>query len=124
MRSLVWFRDGTAPDVPEDVRRALTSGRGGVARSLKPAVAAGCRVATGGARTIDAMSGKLPIDRVREAMDAPRIYEEHREKLTRKNAALARAVDPAEGEREPLSPDAEEDDPSRDGPEHGGEQLS
>ena len=78
----------------------------------------------GPSRHDDRMSGKLPIDRVREAMDAPRIYDEHREKLTRKDAALSRAVDPAEGERQPPSPDTEEDDPSRDGPEHGGEQRS
>ena len=34
------------------------------------------------------MSGKLPIDRVRAAEDAPRIYEEHKQRFTEKQAKL------------------------------------
>lgn len=47
------------------------------------------------------MSGKLPIDRVREAQDAPAVYEEHRERFTRKQAALEQTDQLAEGERPP-----------------------
>ena len=34
------------------------------------------------------MSGQLPIDRVREAQDAPRIYEDHRQRYSEKQAKL------------------------------------
>lgn len=34
------------------------------------------------------MSGKLPIDRVREAEDAPRIHDEHRQRFSEKQAKL------------------------------------
>ena len=37
------------------------------------------------------MSGKLPIDRVREAEDAPRIYERDKQRYTEDRAALRRA---------------------------------
>jgi hypothetical protein len=47
------------------------------------------------------MSGKLPIDRAREAQDAPAIYDEHRERFAQKQAKLANTNDIAEGERPP-----------------------
>lgn len=34
------------------------------------------------------MSGKLPIDRVREAQDAPATCDEHRERFAQERAAL------------------------------------
>lgn len=34
------------------------------------------------------MAGKLPIDRVREARDAPKIYDEHRERFAEHEAAI------------------------------------
>ena len=34
------------------------------------------------------MPGKLPIDRVRAAEDAPRIYEDHKQRFTEKQAKL------------------------------------
>lgn len=34
------------------------------------------------------MPGKLPIDRVRAAEDAPRVYEDHKQRLTEKQAKL------------------------------------
>jgi hypothetical protein len=58
------------------------------------------------------MSGKLPIDRVREAEDAPRIYEREKRELTRKEADLREAATPP-----PLvdAPEAREDEPDRGG---------
>jgi hypothetical protein len=50
------------------------------------------------------MSGKLPIDRAREAQDAPAIYDEHRERFAQKQAKLANTNDLAEGERKPEDP--------------------
>ncbi len=54
------------------------------------------------------MSGKLPIDRVREAHDAPRVYERDKQQYTEEQARLregARAHQPdtelAEGEEQP-----------------------
>jgi hypothetical protein len=47
------------------------------------------------------MSGKLPIDRVREARDAPEIYEDNRERLTQKEAKLDQTDELAEGEQSP-----------------------
>ena len=49
------------------------------------------------------MSGKLPIDRVREAQDAPAVYDEHRERFARKQAKLEQTNELAEGERVPAS---------------------
>ena len=34
------------------------------------------------------MSGKLPIDRVREAEDAPRVYEDHKQRFAEERAKL------------------------------------
>jgi hypothetical protein len=45
------------------------------------------------------MAGKLPIDRVREAQDAPRIYDEHRERFAEHQAELRDADDPVAGAR-------------------------
>ncbi len=46
------------------------------------------------------MPGKLPIDRMRAAMDAPRIYKREKEKFTKKQAKL-RATDlPSRNENE------------------------
>ncbi len=47
------------------------------------------------------MSGKLPIDRVREAQDAPAIYDEHRERFAQKQAELQETEPVEEGERQP-----------------------
>jgi hypothetical protein len=47
------------------------------------------------------MSGKLPIDRVREAQDAPAIYDEHRERFAQKQAKLEQTNELSEGERPP-----------------------
>lgn len=55
------------------------------------------------------MPGKLPIDRVREAQDAPKIYDEHRERFAERQAALrdADADDRVAGARpDATSPDA------------------
>lgn len=68
-------------------------------------------VPVGGSLTIHRMTGKLPIDRLREATDAPRIHDEHREKFTQKQATLEQTNDLAEGEREPVAPDVDESDP-------------
>lgn len=51
------------------------------------------------------MSGKLPIDRVREAKKSPRVLEEHTERLTTQEAALRDAEDPVSGAR-PTAPEA------------------
>jgi hypothetical protein len=51
------------------------------------------------------MSGKLPIDRVREAQDAPAVYDEHRERFAQKQAKLEQTNDLAEAERPPETPD-------------------
>ncbi|CAN5564538.1 hypothetical protein BH20CHL7_BH20CHL7_00770 [soil metagenome] len=45
------------------------------------------------------MPGKLPIDRVREAQDAPKIYDEHRERFSQRQAELRDADDPVAGAR-------------------------
>jgi hypothetical protein len=47
----------------------------------------------------DHMSGKLPIDRAREAQDDPPIYDEHRERFREHEAALRDADDPVSGAR-------------------------
>lgn len=52
------------------------------------------------------MSGKLPIDRVRETRNAPKIFEEHNERLARQQAELRDADDPVAGAR------PQPDDPS------------
>ncbi|MBA3308288.1 MAG: hypothetical protein H0T04_06340 [Chloroflexi bacterium] len=49
------------------------------------------------------MSGKLPIDRVREAQDAPAIYDEHRERFAQKQAELQETEQLNEGERQPAT---------------------
>ncbi len=56
------------------------------------------------------MSGKLPIDRVREAQDAPAIYDEHRERFAQKQATLQQTDQVEEGE---LPPTADETDEER-----------
>ncbi len=53
------------------------------------------------------MSGKLPIDRVREAQDAPAIYDEHGERFARERAAL-QATDQVPGAQPPPPPKAVE----------------
>ena len=45
------------------------------------------------------MPGKLPIDRVRESQDAPKIYDEHRERFAQRQAELRDADDPVAGAR-------------------------
>jgi len=45
------------------------------------------------------MSGKLPIDRVREARKAPKIYLEDSERLAKQEAELRDADDPVAGAR-------------------------
>jgi hypothetical protein len=57
------------------------------------------------------MSGKLPIDRVREAQDAPAIYDEHRERFAEKQARLEQTDERTEGE---ARPDAEDADAERE----------
>jgi hypothetical protein len=54
------------------------------------------------------MPGKLPIDRVREARKAPKIFVEHSERLTQQEAELRDADDPVAGARPP-APDATDD---------------
>ena len=56
------------------------------------------------------MSGKLPIDRVREAQDAPALYDEHRERFAQKQAKLEQTNELAEGERVPESPGPADDE--------------
>lgn len=67
------------------------------------------------------MSGKLPIDRVREARKAPKIYVEHSERLAQQEAELRDADDPVAGARPPApeATDDSTDEPSAtDAPEH------
>ncbi|MEX2182862.1 MAG: hypothetical protein WEC14_00280 [Chloroflexota bacterium] len=62
------------------------------------------------------MPGKLPIDRVREAKDAPKVYDEHRERFSQRQAELrdADADDPVAGARPaattPAPADSDKDD--------------
>jgi len=49
------------------------------------------------------MSGKLPIDRVRETRKAPKIFVEHSERLAQQEAELRDADDPVAGARPPAS---------------------
>lgn len=49
------------------------------------------------------MPGKLPIDRVRETRQAPKIYLEHSERLAKQEAELRDAQDPVAGARPPAS---------------------
>jgi hypothetical protein len=67
------------------------------------------------------MSGKLPIDRVREAREAPKIYREHSQRLAEQEAELRDADDPVAGARPP-APDTTDDaagEPTRtDQPKH------
>lgn len=58
------------------------------------------------------MPGKLPIDRAREARDAPKIYDEHRQRFAEREAALRDADDPVAGARPPTEPVAQ---PTTDG---------
>jgi hypothetical protein len=44
------------------------------------------------------MPGKLPIDRVRAAKDAPRVYEREKETFTKKQATLRAADSPVGNE--------------------------
>jgi len=61
------------------------------------------------------MSGKLPIDRAREARDAPAIYDQHRERVAELQARLADRDDISEGERPPEQP-ADTNAPGEDAP--------
>jgi hypothetical protein len=74
------------------------------------------------------MAGKLPIDRVREAQDAPKIYDEHRERFSQHQAELRDADDPVAGARpivaDHLGPggkpqDEAGADPEKEAPEKG-----
>lgn len=56
------------------------------------------------------MPGKLPIDRVRETRQAPKIYLEHSERLAEQEAKLRDADDPIAGARPPASDST--DDPA------------
>jgi hypothetical protein len=56
------------------------------------------------------MPGKLPIDRVREAQDAPKVYDEHRERFASHQAGLRESEDPISGAR----PDAADDEDGLD----------
>ena len=58
------------------------------------------------------MSGKLPIDRVREAEDAPRIYERDKRRYSEEQAALRRTAEqPETGTAEfPVSDSGSESD--------------
>jgi hypothetical protein len=58
------------------------------------------------------MPGKLPIDRVRETRQAPKIYLEHSERLAQQEAKLRDADDPIAGARPPASDST--DDPARE----------
>jgi hypothetical protein len=58
------------------------------------------------------MAGKLPIDRVREAQDAPKIYDEHRERFAQRQAELRDADDPVAGARPTTAAD-DSDTPDR-----------
>ena len=51
------------------------------------------------------MPGKLPIDRVRAAEDAPRIYEDHKQRFTEKHAKL-RTGNASAGDAPPEAVDA------------------
>jgi len=67
------------------------------------------------------MSGKLPIDRVREARKAPKIFVEHSERLAQQEAELRDADAPVAGARPPApgATDDSADEPSgTDAPEH------
>lgn len=67
------------------------------------------------------MSGKLPIDRVREARKAPKIFVEHSERLAQQEAELRDADDPVAGARPPASDDTDnspEEPSGTDVPEH------
>ncbi len=64
------------------------------------------------------MSGKLPIDRVRETRKAPKIFEEHAERLATQEAELRDADDPVAGARPAVSDadDGSDRDPSGTNP--------
>jgi hypothetical protein len=67
------------------------------------------------------MSGKLPIDRVRETRKAPKVFLEHSERLAQQEAELRDADDPVAGARPPApeATDDSADEPSEtDAPEH------
>jgi len=55
------------------------------------------------------MPGKLPIDRVRAAEDAPRIYEDHKQRFTEKQAKLRASEAPPESDTPPTHADASAD---------------
>jgi hypothetical protein len=77
------------------------------------------------------MSGKLPIDRAREAADAPRIYELEKQRFTEQQAELHHETAPGQGaagpppdqveDREDRAPD--QDDPEPLGPAEGRERA-
>ena len=56
------------------------------------------------------LSGKLPIDRVRETRKAPRIFLEHSERLAEQEAELRDADDPVSGARPPVADAADDPD--------------
>jgi len=57
------------------------------------------------------MPGKLPIDRVRAAEDAPRIYAEEKERFTQNRAERRMLRDPKGDGPAPSPPPAGVDDP-------------
>jgi hypothetical protein len=63
------------------------------------------------------MSGKLPIDRVRESRDAPRIREAERQRYTESQAALRDAGedDPVAGARPPATEEERNDEDEQRG---------
>ena len=54
------------------------------------------------------MSGKLPIDRVREAQDAPRVFEQEKRQYTEDQASLR---DTARSRQQDGAPEAGEEQP-------------
>ena len=61
------------------------------------------------------MTGKLPIDRVRETRKAPKIYLEHSERLAKQEAELRDADDHVAGARpQPSDPTDDSSDPTDD----------
>jgi hypothetical protein len=57
------------------------------------------------------MPGKLPIDRVREGEDAPRVYEDHKQRFSEKQAKLrAMGSTPSDDRHVPAGDAPGEDD--------------
>ena len=60
------------------------------------------------------MSGRLPIDRVRETRKAPKVFLEHSERLAQQEAERRGADDPVSGARPPAA--GATDDPDGEPP--------